>query len=223
MPAPSPIRQVGVSPWFETESACALLRAERQLALEALRRRPSQPWLWLSAGLAGWPELGALPGRGLRLRQSDDRAGYDGDVRCGLPLPLPSESLGAIVAQHLCVVDVDQWLDECTRVLAPGGRIWLFTLNPLSPYRLHWRGQAMSRWRPERWRRALRRAGLHCPAQAQRFLGPTWKLHDIGHAAADRLPWRAVCLFEAEKRGAAPVRPVPLPAKVRWRRKVITI
>lgn len=218
MPAAPILRQAGVSSWFETGAGRALLHMEQPLAVAALRSRPSQPWLWLSAIPAGLPGEGVLQGRGLRLSRHE--AGYVGDLRCGLPLPIPSESLHAIVVQHAVAGDIDRFLDECARVLAPGGRLWLFALNPLSPYRLRWRRYLASPPRPEWWRRSIRRAGLHCP-MPPRYLGPAWNPPTAGEGQVGRGPWRAVCLFEAEKRTSAPS--APIPAKVRWQRPVATI
>lgn len=66
------------------------------------------------------------------------RWGFEGDVRCVLPLPLPTESVRAIVVQHVVADSVVEFFDECARVLMPGGCLYLFALNPLSPYRLRW-------------------------------------------------------------------------------------
>jgi SAM-dependent methyltransferase len=214
MPAAPIPRQAGVSSWFATGSGGPLLQIERRVARAALERRPAQPWLWLSSAAVG--EAG--PGRGLRLRRSGD--GYDGDVRCGLPLPLPSESIQAIVVQHAVGSDAAAFLEECARVLAPGGRLWLFTLNPYSPYRLRWRRRGPRAWRPERWRGLLQQAGLYCPPEAQSYLGPAWRVAEEGATPAPA-PWRAVCMFEAEKRASVPLGPAP--AQVRWRRPVATI
>ncbi|WP_434030967.1 hypothetical protein [[Pseudomonas] boreopolis] len=218
MPAAPILRQAGVSSWFETGAGRALLRLEQHWALEALRHRPSQPWLWLSAIPAGLPEGSALQGRGLRLFRHG--AGYAGELQCGLPMPIPSESLQAIVVQHAVAGDIDAFVEECARVLAPGGRLWLFALNPLSPYRLRWRRHVPSPPRPEWWRRSIQRARLHC-SMTPCYLGPAWNPGDGGEGHAGRGPWRAVCVFEAEKRAIAPNGPIP--AKVRWQRPVATI
>ena len=195
-----------------------MLQLEQQVALAALRSRLSQPWLWLSTVPAGLPEVGLLQGRGLRLARSG--TGYVGDLRCALPLPIPSESLQAIVVQHPATLEVEPFLRECARVLAPGGRLWLFVLNPLSPYRLRWRRHIAGARRPDEWRRSLQRAGLHCPTSA-RYLGPAWRSVAVEDVQPGRGPWRAVCLLEADKRAAAPSGLIPV--KVRWQHPVATI
>lgn len=217
MPAVSISRQAGVSSWFATGAGRALLQLEQRIALDALSSRPAQPWLWLSAAPPAGEEP-LLPGRGLRLQRQGGE--YLGQVRCALPLPLPAESVQAIVVQHAVPEDAAAFLEECERVLMPGGRMLLFTLNPLSPYRLRWARRGPRAQHPERWRRLIQRAGLYCPLQAQRYLGPAWK-PGAGSREAGHLPWRAVCLFEAEKRASAPV--MPAPAKVRWARPAATI
>ncbi|MEE7559997.1 class I SAM-dependent methyltransferase, partial [Xanthomonas sp. Kuri4-2] len=119
MPAAPTPRQAGVSSWFETGAGRALLQLERPIVLEALHGRPSQPWLWLSPS-ADLPARAALQGRGMRLYRGG--MGYDGDVRCGLPWPLPAESLQAIVVEHAVLGAPADFLAECARVLMPGGR-----------------------------------------------------------------------------------------------------
>lgn len=124
------------------------------MALEALQTRPSQPWLWLTP-TTELPPRESLQGRGLRLHRSAGR--FAGDARCAMPFPLPSESLQAIVVQHAVVGGAADFLAECERLLMPGGRLWLFTLNPMSPTVSAGRGAG--RWRCARiagayWRNA---------------------------------------------------------------------
>lgn len=192
-----------------------MLRAERDLARQALSARPVQPWLWIAPRPVG-PLT--LDGRGIRLSLRRG-GGFGGDLRCGLPLPLPSESMQVIVVQHALDDAGGALLDECARVLAPGGRLWLFALNPYSPYRVRWARRLPAGIGGEAWRARARRAGLHCPVDALRYLGPV--LRARGGERADHRPWRAVCALEAEKRTVAPVGPVA--AKVGWQRPVPTL
>lgn len=194
-----------------------MLQLEHPVALEALRGRPSQPWLWLSPAAGLLPARSELQGRGIRLYRRGD--GYDGDVRCGLPLPLPVESVQAIVVEHAAQGSAGDFLDECARVLMPGGRLWLFALNPLSPYRLHWARHGVAAIRPDRLRSLAQRAGLQCVG-SPRYLGPMWQLGRVP-SGPGRAPWRAVCLLELEKRSVAAVGPTPL--MMRWQRPAITI
>src|SRR3546814_13939965 len=66
-------------------------------------------------------------------------------ARCRLPLPLASESIGVVVLQHVAAPGRSrrELFEECARVLAPGGRLWVFALNPLAPYRWRWRGTGL--------------------------------------------------------------------------------
>jgi len=195
-----------------------LLHLERRLALEALQTRPSQPWLWL-APTAELPPREALQGRGLRLHRNAGRCA--GDVRCSMPFPLPGESLQAIVVQHAVIGGAAEFLAECERLLMPGGRLWLFTLNPMSPYRVRWMRCGPVALRPDRWRLLAQRAGLHSVHQGG-YLGPIWRIggDSIGPG---RVPWRAVYLLELEKRAAAAIGPTPIILPARWPQPVATI
>ncbi|MET0551096.1 MAG: hypothetical protein ABW002_17705 [Xanthomonas sp.] len=219
MPAVSLPRQANVSSWFDTAGAQALLQAEQPLILDALLKRPAQPWLWL-APVPLPPPGRELPGRGVRLHRS--ACGYAGDLVCTLPLPLPSESVNAIVLQHVLAADAAALLEECERILMPGGRLWLFALNAMSPYRLRWRRQGLVARPPGRWRGLLEQVGLPCVEQL-RYLGPVWPTRGGVGPTTSTAPLRAVCLLQAEKRTAAGIGPIPLRAPVRWRGSVASI
>src|SRR5690606_9740884 len=160
----------------------------------AAQDRPGQHGLWLSPSGMGEAEL-ELPL--LRLRAAS--RGFEGDVRCGLPLPLPSESCGVVLVQHMADISAEPavLLEECARVLVPGGRLWLLALNPLSPYRLRWRGQGPRVAEPVTWRRRLRAAGL-APDAVSRGVGPTWSVA-AEPALQDGAGLRAAFLLRAEK------------------------
>ncbi|MFA0924791.1 hypothetical protein [Xanthomonas fragariae] len=211
-------RQAGVSSWFETGAGRSLLQLERRLALEALQTRPSQPWLWLTP-TTEMPAREALQGRGLRLYRSAGR--FAGDARCAIPFPLPTESLQAIVVQHAVIAGAAEFLAECERLLMPGGRLWLFTLNPLSPYRFRWARRGPVALRPDRWRSLAQRAGLQS-VETERYLGPIWRT-GRGSTDPDSAPWRAVYLLEVEKRTAAAIGPAPIALPSRWPQPVATI
>ena len=123
--------------WFATTAGDAVLRSEAEAIRRALAQRPGQPWLWLAAG----PAPAEQDGPGLVLNGTGER--LDGALRCALPLPLASESVGTVVVQHLGDICDETALlfAECQRVLVPGGCLWLFALNPLAPYRWHWTRQ----------------------------------------------------------------------------------
>ncbi len=75
--------------------------------------------------------------------------------------------------QHVTTGDADLLLDECERVLMPGGHLWLSSLNPFSPYRTHWRQHGLVVRTPQRIRLLLGRHGLEC--DDMRYLGPLWR------------------------------------------------
>ncbi len=214
MPLLQSHRQASLVPWFDSEPARALCVLERQLLLPQLAALPVQPWLWVAPS-PGWLQDAQAAGRGLRLYRNGP--GYAGDTRCALPLPLANESVNAIVLQHVTAADADALLDECERVLMPGGHLWLTSLNPFSPYRVRWRQHGLVVRTPQRLRQLLDRHGLDCGQT--RYLGPLWQ-GEGGRARPGWAPLRAACLFHAEKRTLALPGPTPLP--VRWHGTVAT-
>ena len=151
---------------------------------------------------------------GLRLHTAASR-GFDGSLRCGLPLPLASESCGMVIVQHLADISAepDALLEECARVLLPGARLWLLALNPLAPYRLRWRGAGPRAAEPFTWRRRLRAVGL-VPDSVSQGIGPTWSI-DTFPGLQDGAGLRAAFLLRAEKR-RMPLTPVRSRPAVRW-------
>lgn len=214
MPAFAFTRQPDALQWFGAGRGAPLLAAEQPHIVRALTSRSPQTWLWLSATMAEQPADAPLP-RGLHLHADPSAGRLAGSVRCGIPLPLPTEATGVIVLQH--VLDAgqgDALLEECARVLEPGGRLYLFTVNPFSPYRLRWRRAGLQPLDPAGWRERLRGVGLQ-PLGDVQYAGPVWR---IGTRAASGWPppqLRAVCILQAEKRVAGLIPPAP--ATRNWR------
>lgn len=185
--------------WFATPAGQCLLHSESVALNEALCDRPGQPWLWLSPSIDKTLLDEALSpvGRGLRLQPAV--GGWRGDVCCALPLPLANESLATVVIQHCArSKGSERLLAECARVLVPGGRLWLFALNPLSPYRWRWKGHGLRASEPMPWRWRLRAAGLQ-PDAVSSGLGPRWRMevaNDRQHGPGLHAAW----LLRAEKR-----------------------
>lgn len=196
--------------WFAGLAGQAILASEAETLRLAAQDRPGQAGLWLCPSGMGEAELD-LPL--MRLRAA--AWGFEGDVRCGLPLPLPSESCGVVLVQHMADISAEPLalLEECARVLVPGGRLWLLALNPLSPYRLRWRGQGARVAEPVTWRRRLRTAGL-LPDAVSRGIGPTWAIA-AEPAMQDGAGLRAAFVLRAEKR-RSPLTPIRQPAAARW-------
>ena len=193
-------RQASTSSWFETRAGYILLRAEQAMAHAALQRGIVHPWLWFR--VAKQPSLMTRPqGRGICFVRQGGR--FTGDVRCGMDLPIATESIQSIIIQHSVVCHPDDLLRECARVLKPGGRIWVFVLNPYSPYRLHWRGLRCTALPAYRWRAVLAQVGLAC-ITAPQYVGPIWqpqRLHPL--QCGPGRPWQAACLLVAQKRTLA--------------------
>lgn len=187
--------------WFLSDAGLALLESERPTVLRALSERPAMPWLWLA------PVEQGEAGRGEGLRLVSSSGGWSGATRCTLPLPLASESIGVVVLQHVAAPGRSrrELFEECARVLAPGGRLWVFALNPLAPYRWRWRGTGLGASEPLAWRRRLRAAGL-VPEPVSQGLGPGWKVRVV-HEPQDGPGLRAAYAIRAEKR-AWPITPV---------------
>lgn len=181
-------------PWFESTPGRALLESEQAAVLHELEAHPG-PWLWI-APVAQVP--GNMPGRGLCLHAT--ASGLNGAIRCELPLPLPSETFGCIVLQHVLgdAAHSGALLAECARLLSPGGRLALFALNPLAPYRLRWRGAGLQALEPITWRRRLRRVGLTA-APVSQGIGPNWQVQPSTRLQ-DGPGLRAAYLLRADKR-----------------------
>ena len=216
MPLPLPTGQPDSRlRWFATAPGVVLLDSEQDSIDGALGARPGQPWLWLAPPSGAGNDVHDGAGndeRGLRLQASG--SGWHGPIRCTLPLPLANESVATVVVQHVIRRDRagSALLDECARVLLPGGRLWLFALNPLSPYRWRWNGQGLKASEPLPWRRRLRALGLQPDAVSQ-GIGPRWRIAAdprLQHGAGLRAAW----LLRAEKR-TLPLTPLRLRAPLR--------
>ena len=209
MPALRDQRQPEAMAWFNRARGRGLLDAERQAISGALVSRPGQqPWLWLAPCVA-CAEEPELPPGGLRLHATG--LGFAGSVRCALPLPLPDEGVGNIILQHVLDRPAGDLLEECVRVLEPGGRMWLFGLNPLSPYRLRWTRSGLAPRAAGDWRQRLGGFGLQPCGGGLNYLGPVWS--DAGSAQGGALDsLRAVSLLQVEKRTAAMIPPAPVKA-----------
>ncbi|MGV8960840.1 MAG: hypothetical protein ACOH1V_10690 [Stenotrophomonas sp.] len=216
MPAAPFSRQAAVSAWFDMQGAQSLRQLEHHHLREQLHRLPSQPWLWLSP-VTGWTPSPVPAGRGIRLHAAQPEGDFDGDLRCRLPLPMPGESVNAIVIQHAGSADLAALIAECSRLLMPGGRLWMTQLNACSPYRVRWQRQGVRPASLLRCRSLLQREGLLCGPV--RYLGPLWS-ERAGVGGSALPPLRAVCVLEAEKRVAGMITPVAVP--VGWRGPVAT-
>lgn len=205
-PRIAPGQPARAAAWFASPAGQAVLASEAEAIRGALAERPGQPWLWLTvSGVAA--DAG---GRGLLLEASHE--GWQGAVRCALPLPLANESVANIVLQHPAGGRrAAALLEECERVLVPGGRLWLFALNPLSPYQVRWFGSRAGASEPTLWRRRLRAAGL-VPDPVSHGIGPRWRV-GVDPVADTGPGLRAAWMLRAEKRVAplTPLRARPVP------------
>ena len=188
---------VAAEAWFAGRAGQAILASQAECLRVALQQRTGHAAVWLRPAAA---EQACMLDDAALLRLQPEGAGFSGDLRCALPLPLASESCGLALVQHVADASADPLalLDECARVLLPGGWLWLLALNPLSPYRLRWRGQGPRVAEPVTWRRRLRAVGL-VPDAVSQGLGPTWEVaHDP--CLQDGAGLRAAFLLRAQKR-----------------------
>lgn len=197
--------------WFGGIAGNPILASEENAVRRVLAMCPALPWLWIGAPAAVAPDAP----RGVRLHRSVD--GLSGDLRCRLPMPFASECFGAIFLQHALDDgrEAQAVLDECARLLAPGGRLWLATLNPWSPYRVRWTGAGLRTKGAGSWQSALRRAGFSSTATRVQWLGPHWKprVEDSGIGFSDR--FRSVLALSAGKQVQAVIPPTAL-RQLRW-------
>lgn len=208
MPSLPPAGQSTAHPWFDALAGRAVLDSQDASIAGALEERPGQHWLWL----APTGEAGAGDGRGLRLAGAGHA--WRGEIACALPLPLPNDAFATVILQHTVPAGIaaDPLLSEAARILVPGGRLWMFVLNPLSPYRWRWRGQGLSAAEPLTWRRRLRSHGL-APDPVSQGIGPSWKIEAV--PSLQHGPGlRAAYVLRAEKR-VLPLTPVRQRAALR--------
>lgn len=200
--------QTAAHQWFRAPAGRALIDSQDTAIAGALQQRAARHWLWLG------PVEGEAAGDGHGLRLAAAQEGWRGAIACGLPLPLPSDAFATVVLQHAVPAGAaaDALLAETARILLPGGWLWMFVLNPLSPYRWRWRGSGLSASEPLTWRRRLREHGLVSDPVSQ-GIGPAWRVEPVPvlqHGAG----LRAAYLLRAEKR-ELPLTPVRQPAALR--------
>lgn len=211
MPVLSSAGQSSPVPWFRSPAGAALLDSQAGVVAGALAACPGQCWLWCAPAFP--PVEGPAGGRGLRLAPAGPGT-WKGDIACGQPLPLPGATFATVILQHVLragAPDSEALLEEAARILQPGGRLWLFALNPLSPYRWRWRGAGLSASEPLAWRRRLRAHGL-VPEPVSQGVGPSWRVQ-VDASLQHGPGLRAAYLLRAEKR-EIPLTPVRQPAVV---------
>lgn len=213
MPAQTSGRQPdAVLDWFASTAGQGLLEAETGAVARVLAGCPALPWAWLGVAAATAPGPAR---RGLVLRRHGPA--LDGAIRCGLPLPLASETFGAVMLQHALDDDCDPaaWLDECARIIAPGGLLWLAALNPWTPYRARWARTGLLARDAGRWQGWLRQSGFAIDSLSLQWLGPHWRTGhgETGVGATDRL--RAGLALTVAKRAPSRI-PVQGLRRLRW-------
>ncbi|TXH69439.1 MAG: hypothetical protein E6Q88_09115 [Lysobacteraceae bacterium] len=205
MPAPTFQARTEIqAQWFRSPMGKAVLESEQTVVSDAIAAHPviGLPWLWIAPAAP----LPPVEGRGVRLVCAGE--GWSGSLRCRPPLPIASESLGSVVLQHVAHADdaaAIALVEDCVRMLVPGGKLFLLGLNPLSPYRLRWRGAGFPAIDPATWRRWFSDSGLW-PEPVAQGVGPQWS--PLASPSLQSGPGlRAAYLQRAEKR-VVPITPI---------------
>ena len=201
MPALSTGRQPNTAlAWFGGMAGQGLLDVESAAMARVLAGCQAMPWAWIGVDATSPP--GGPGARGVRLRRHGQ--GFDGAFR-------------SVLQQHVLDDGIDPMplLDECARVLAPGGTLWLAALNPWSPYRARWARSGLHAYNTGAWQSMLRGAGFASDSVSLQWLGPLWRpAHGaVGIGAADRL--RAGIGLTVSKRVPAMIPPARL-RNLRW-------
>ncbi len=190
--------------WFTGPRGKLLLDHEAASVRAALQQFPRQRSLWLGPAAADLilDDDAAPP-----LRLHPTAGTLVGDLRCGLPLPIVSECCALVIVQHAAdmACDPQALLEECARVLIPGGWLWLLALNPLAPWRLRWSGNGLRGYEPVTWRRRLRAVGLQ-PEPVSYGLGPYWRSQAVSEPRPG-VGLRPAFLLRGDKR-TIPLTPV---------------
>lgn len=143
---------------------------------------------------------------------------FDGDVRCSLAeLPWETDSVQLIVVRHItdCLAPDSGFESEIARILAPGGSLFMFGLNPLSTWRFWWARHTRRGLRAPRcssaahMRRVLERLDLE--TSHREFLGGAWPADaapkQAQAAAGHGAVWHGAWLLIAQKQRAL-MRPI---------------
>ncbi len=205
---------------FALDDIAVLLRDELGRVAEQAARQPNGRALVVQACAAN-RELAVDVRHLSAVRVHAERGGFGGDVRCAPDaLPWEDEAFRLVVAQHAGdVLPADGFVEELTRVLAPGGMLLWFALNPWSPWLawMHWQARSglplPHAVHPDAARRRLLRAQL-APVSVD-YLGGCWPQHGVPsllHRLRVLTPLRGAYLLTASKQRAVltPLRPRPL-------------
>ncbi|MBN8727879.1 MAG: hypothetical protein J0H15_09300 [Xanthomonadales bacterium] len=200
----------------------AVLRAELgHIAAEAARR-PRGRALVLQACAAN--RAIGLDTRHLQpVRQHVEAARLAGDAACRPEaLPWENSAFQMVVVQHAgeALGGDSGLLPELIRVLAPGGVMLWFGLNPYSPWlaRLRWAGRSSPARPPRTVAAGMARRQLmagHLVATRVEWLGPCWRAEAAPEARAitAAAPLRAAYVVSAIRQQSAPI-----PLRLRTRR-----
>lgn len=208
----------------ESDSVFSLAQMQRLLAEEWAVARQRSVEVAAGAALSFAPEaafarleLTAHPNL-TQLHLSGDR--FEGDAQCApTQLPWDNDSVQLVIVRHVidCLGADSGFEAEIARILAPGGRLFVFGFNALSPWRI-WCG------RQRRLGKTVPRcsSASHLRRTLEAFditstigdsVGGAWPTHSTAVPAARANPrgarWRAAWLLAAQKQ-RIPLRPIAI-------------
>ncbi len=191
---------------FAFPEPTALLRSELAQVPALAAARPAGRALLVQACAAHreW----SVDVRHLRLlRLHAQGGGLRGDLRCRADaLPIEDDAFQLVVVQHAAdaLPAAPHLLDECVRVLAPGGTLLWFGLNPWSPWLvwLHWQARSGVPVPAASGAHGLRRRLIACGLDSGKphAFGPCWPSSVAADSALT--PLRAAWGLVASKRAA---------------------
>lgn len=204
----------------ESDSVFSLVEMQRLLAEEwaIARQRSAQ----VAAGLAlsfapeaAFARLALTAHPNLRQLHLAGNL-FDGDEQCSpAQLPWESESVQLVIVRHVidCLGADSGFEAEIARILAPGGRLFVFGFNALSPWRF-WCARQRRRGKrvphcssASRLRRSLE--ALDITTTARDFVGGTWPTMHAPDAERSGARWHGAWLLSAQKLHI-PLRPIAI-------------
>jgi len=193
MPAFNVSRQPNRGPgWFDCPLARQLVQAEQRDIIPLLTSHVGVRGLYLRPSVR---LPAALSGNMLQavICAHRDQQRFTGDLCfADAELPVGTDALNLIYAAHVLETSTapEALLAEFERCLMPEGVLFLISLSPLSPWRLHWHGATRHSFGLHRLRMMVQAAGFH--AERVQAVGPIWPSRRASAEATEQASSRSV-------------------------------